>query len=233
MINFFRRDVRKWNRIQEYDVYLKAQKELLDKEKKELAVIRELIQEVPHQDLPRFRNKTKLFSYGMPSPAGFKEWWWKRKHPDKLVLVNLALNNGKHMSFLAKEDKRVFYFRKKTYAFDVDSKYENLDAGFWCYDFHEDISLPIKRVYNVTALKKATSNLEVDVRNAINPQNLKEVLDSKLVESVIRGAGFSDVLRRIVIICVIILVAVVIHLLLFAWKTGMLSKLKTPITGGA
>lgn len=226
MINFFRKDLRLWDRIQKYDGYLKAQKELLGIQNKKIDEQKELISEIPHQDLPRFKNKTKLFNYGLPNVQGLKEWWWKRKHPEKVVLVYMALNNGKHISFLAKEEKRVFYFRKKAYVFDVDSKYENLDAGFWCFDFHEDISLPIKRVYNVVALKKAVSNLEVDVRNAINPQNLKEVLDSKLVESVIRGAGFSDVLRRIVIICVIILVAVVIHLLLFAWKTGMLSKLK-------
>ena len=144
----------------------------------------------------------------------------------KVVVINMELLNGFHKSFVVMESDGGFKFGKGKYLLDNESKYYNTSIKMWCYDFHQAFALPIKRSIPVTDIKKAVdfSGL-TEVESATNPRTLENFVKSKIAEGLFKGGKLDEWVRQIKLMSLIILIGVIVHLLLFMQKTGMLQQL--------
>ena len=163
---------------------------------------------------------------------------WKNMLKDKLfasktVLVNFELINGFHKMFIVIEKDDGFKYNGKKYLFDTQSKYFVIDAKLWCYDYHEELTLPIKRIIPVNDIKKAVELSGVtEVENAINPSTLERFIKARIAEGIMRGQQLDEVLKQLKLIGIISMMSSLILLVLFLFKTGMLQSVKIPgITG--
>lgn len=153
----------------------------------------------------------------------------KKIVPDRLVLINMELVNGFHSTFLVLDHGEGFKYKRKFYIFDNELKYYHTTAKYYAYDYHEDLTLPIKRVVPVADIKKTVESLpQIEVEYAINPATLERFIVGKIAEGIMKGQKIDEVLRFVKLISIITLVAVLIHFILFAQKTGMLAAIKLP-----
>jgi hypothetical protein len=143
--------------------------------------------------------------------------FWRRKkiagRQHTVNLIKMELNNGKHRTFLVNEQNRGFYYLDKRYVFDEKVKYEDIDLGFWCYDFHEDFSLPFRRRFPVSDVKSALEKGKVDgfeVAYATNPSVLERFINSTVLEMLLRGGNLQKLLMIIMIIVIITGVVVLV-----------------------
>ncbi len=167
----------------------------------------------------------------------FKWKYWKYKimdkyWPHKTVLVNMELINGFHKLFLVKESDSGFKYDDKKYIFDSDSKYYIIDAKLWCYDFHESIDLPIKRIIPVTEIKRALEHSQLtEVEYATNPATLERFIVARIAEGIMKGQQLDEALRRLLLVCIIAAISSTVMLILFVVKSGMLKQIKIPGMG--
>lgn len=148
---------------------------------------------------------------------------------NRTVLVNMELSNGFRKIFIVAEHEGGFRYRKKRYIFDNESKYYVMDAKLYCYDFHEDFTIPIKRIIPVGDIKKAIENSNLtEVENATNPATLDRFLKAKIAEGIMKGQQLDLVFKQLKLIGIVTMVTTIIYLLLFLFKTGMLQSIKIP-----
>ena len=163
------------------------------------------------------------------SLAHWKIWFKEKYFPAKIVMINMELINGFHRSFIVIEKDNGFVFRDKKYVFDDDSKYYNMDAKLYVFDFHENIVLPIKRKIPVTAIKKTIESTEdIDIEYAINPSTLQRFMTAKIAEGVMKGTMLDEFLRKLQMFILVIMIAVLVHLALFIYGSGMLENIQIP-----
>jgi hypothetical protein len=182
------------------------------------------------------------------SPFNVK-WWWKKikmrfiRH--RLSLVNIELENGFHITLMVTEKDNGFKWKGKKYVFDEDLKYYNLSAKMWCYDYHENFTLPVKISQKmnykeevnlpidgkipVNEIKKLLEESKIsEVEYMANPTVLQRYTISKMAEGIMKGQQIDAFFKQIRLLIIITAVASIIHLFLFAQKSGMLAQIKMP-----
>lgn len=153
--------------------------------------------------------------------------WWRKRNTARKILVNMELKNGMHRIFLVLETEGGFNYRSGRYLFDDESKYYNIENGIWCYDYHESLSLPIKRTLPIIEITKAIeSDHDMEMEYAINPLTIKRFAVAKIAEGIMKGQQLDEALRMLIILAVISVVSNVCLLVLFMMKTGMLKSLQ-------
>lgn len=187
------------------------------------------------KESPIYRIDVPLRSYNpVNAPSKFTLKYWKYRymdssHADKTLLVNMELLNGFHKLFLVMESDGGFRYKKKKYLFDNVSKYFVIDAKLWCYDFHEDFVLPIKRIIPISDIKKAIElSGYTQVENATNPKTLERFLKAKIAEGIMKGQQIDEWFKKMSLLLLVIALTSIIHLCLFLFKTGMLQSIKIP-----
>ncbi len=159
----------------------------------------------------------------------WKMWYKEKYFPAKIVMINMELINGFHRSMTVIEKDGGFVFRGKKYIFDDDSKYYNMDAKLYVFDFHENLVLPVRRKIPVTAIKKTIeSTEEIDIEYAINPSTLQRFMTAKIAEGVMKGTMLDEFLRKLQMFIIVIMVAVLVHLALFIYASGILQNIQMP-----
>lgn len=159
-----------------------------------------------------------------------RTWYLDKYHAGKVVLINMELSNGFHRLFLVKMDKdEGFIFRGKKYVLDDDSKYYNLDTKLYTFDFHEQIALPFKRKIPVTEIKKELESTDgIDIAYAMNPSTLQRFMTAKIAEGVMKGTQLDEFMKKLQMFLIVTMVAVLAHLALFLYASGILQNLKVP-----
>ena len=195
------------------------------------------------KDLDKIRLKDVKVIVKKDEPKGFSfqkvnskftleywKFWFKEKYfPAKIVMINMELINGFHRSMIVIEKDGGFVFRGKRYVFDDDSKYYNMDAKLYVFDFHENLVLPVKRKIPVTAIKKTIESTEdIDIEYAINPSTLQRFMTAKIAEGVMKGTMLDEFLRKLQMFIIVIMVAVLVHLMLFLYASGILQNIQMP-----
>ena len=177
----------------------------------------------PQKNFNLLKTKSKL------SLDFWKTWYLEKYHPGRIVLINMELTNGFHKLFIVKEKDEGFVFRGKKYIFDDDSKYYNLDTKLYTFDFHEQIALPFKRKIPVTQIKKTLESTEgVDIEYAINPSTLQRFMTAKIAEGIMKGTQLDEFMKKLQMFLIVTMIAVLIHLALFLYGSGMLKNIKVP-----
>ena len=184
-------------------------------------------QEIPEDT---YQKKFKLLKTNSKlSFAFWKNWYLEKYHPGRIVLINMELTNGFHRLFVVKEKEDGFVFRGKKYVFDDDSKYYNLDTKLYTFDYHEQIALPFKRKVPVTEIKKTIESTEgIDIEYAINPSTLQRFMTAKIAEGVMKGTQLDEFMKKMQMFLIVTMVAVLVHLAIFLYASGILQNLKVP-----
>jgi hypothetical protein len=152
--------------------------------------------------------------------------WWKKGRARKVLMVNMELKNGNHRSFIVYTSENGFVYNKARYLFDNESSYYNVDFRFWCFDYHEDFTLPIKRII---PLKKITDQLSVDydeIENLVNPNTAEKFVTSEVAKAVMSAGAFLDFLKNSRMLWIIELIVGIINFLLLLNLSGVFDKLK-------
>lgn len=158
-----------------------------------------------------------------PSRSWFRWFMAKHKSPYKNILVNMELRNGHHVSFIEPLAGQSFKFMGGEYIFDEDVKYFHISSGLWACDYHQDFSLPVKRklpINEVSKTIKSMSNCEVELM--LNPATLEQFVKSKIAEFLMKAIIVDEYLKSMKLIVFITMIATLILLVLFIYKTGML-----------
>lgn len=166
-------------------------------------------------------HKKSTFAY-------WRAWFIDKYFPAKAILVNMELLNGFHRSFIIKGGDDGYVFRGKKYLFDDDHKYYNMDAKLYAYDYHEGLVLPIKRKIPLQSIKKTIESSDLDIEYAINPSTLQRFMTAKIAEGVMKGTMIDEFLRKLQTFLLVIMVAVLVHLVLFLFASGMLENINIP-----
>jgi len=213
---------KKNRKISEDRFYMKMKKELQQMKQRGIIVPAETV-------IEKFRSFKPLDSLSRISFERYRHWFIEKYFPAKCILINMELVNGFHRTFLVVEKDGGFKFRGKKYVFDDDSKYYNMDAKMYVFDYHEGIVLPIKRKIPVSAIKKTIESTdEIDIEYAINPSTLQRFMTAKIAEGVMKGTMLDDFLRKLQMFIIVIMVAVVVHLALFLYASGILENIQMP-----
>ena len=185
--------------------------------------VKEELEDTPIKAFSLLKTKSKL------SWDYWRTWYLERYQAGRVVLINMELTNGFHKLFTVKEKEEGFVFRGKKYLFDDDFKYYNLDIKLYTFDYHEQIALPFKRKIPVTEIKKTMESTdEIDIEYAINPSTLQRFMTAKIAEGVMKGTQLDEFMKKLQTFLIVTMVAVLVHLALFLFASGMLQNIKVP-----
>jgi len=165
------------------------------------------------------------------SKLSFRYWrdlMMDRKHPDQTLLINMEMTNGFHRTFLIRNREGQFKYRNRTYIIDNDLKYFNLDSKLYQLDYHENLTIPVKRIIPVKQIMESIKATKIVPMQSTNPANIEKFILSKVLESLMKGGQFIESLRKFSFYLIIIMSIAVIHFLLFVYGSGMLKDFKVP-----
>ena len=215
------------------DALKKKRVEGKKEEKKKGSIIKEEYPIHPHEG--KLERPVKLDEYDPVKRMGkFQKLKHKIKglfHSGSGLLINMELVVGDHLSFIVWEKDGGFKFHGGKFLFDHESKYYNVSAKMWCYDYHEKFSLPIKRRFPYREFRDTVKNEAPNMELATNPDSLEEFINAKIIEGIMKGAGLEAFLRRLFFISLINLIILIGFVIMFAAKTGMFDKVKIPGLG--
>ncbi len=162
------------------------------------------------------------------SYAFWRAWFIDRYFPSQALLINMELLNGFHRSFIVKGGDDGIVFRGKQYLFDDECKYYNMDAKLYAYDYHEGLALPVRRKIPLQSIKKTLESADLDIQYAINPSVLQRFLIAKIAEGVMKGTMIDEFLKKLQMFLLVTMIAVLVHLALFLFASGMLENINIP-----
>jgi len=158
-------------------------------------------------------------------PLFWREKWRLKFKPSISLIVYMELLNGDHADWVIAEKDGGFRYRNKRYIFDDVSKYYSTTSKMWCYDFHEGFALPIKRIIPIDNIKKAVEASRLtDIEHSTNPSTLDRFLKAEIAKGIMQGAGLSAFLQQLRILIIIAVIIGIVHLLLYAQKSGVFEK---------
>lgn len=174
----------------------------------------------------------KSKKYDAVKKSGWPSRIKDRFAPQRTYVMHFELRNGMHTSFTVTTKENSFDYMGGTYIIDPECMYFDISSKAWNLDYHQDLSLPIKREIPVKQLKTAISELgKIDqdmVVAAMNPSSVKEFIISKVIEQMLKAQDIGEFFKQMRVIFILILVTVIIHFLLFMKASGMLSNLSLP-----
>lgn len=159
----------------------------------------------------------------------YKGWFLDKYFTEDIVLIHMELFNNFIRVFVVKGKDNGFRFKGDKYLFDDESKIYNIDAKLYMYYYHQGVCLPFKIKIPVVKTKKALeSNDDVDIGYAINPSTLQRFMTAKIAEGVMKGTQLDEFFRKLQMFLIVTMVAVLVHLALFLYGSGMLKNIKVP-----
>ena len=143
------------------------------------------------------------------------------------LYVNMELRNGMHTQFVAYISHPYFIYKKGLYIVDDELKYWNETVKMFALDYHQDLSLPVRKKINVNEIKHTVESVGgFEVETALNPHSLKQWLESDVVQKIIKGQELDQFMRRLMLISIIAALSSIAMLLLFMWKSGMFEQIQ-------
>lgn len=176
----------------------------------------------------------------MKSPVQSKSWlrprdWgqkWRWRRRGTALLINMELITGNHRSFLVRASADGFLYAGGQYIFDNISAYYDVDFKVWCYDYHQAFSLPLTRKVPVESVRDAVGAIsDADIEYSTNPRTLKEFIVSKIAEGIMKGQQIDEFLRGVRMMVIIIMIASLLHLILWMNNVGMFKAMMNTVGG--
>ena len=146
-------------------------------------------------------------------------------HPSKLILINMELDNGDNLSFVTKMHDISFDFGNGTYFIDLSLMYYNMSSKLWCLDYHQSMSIPVKRKIDVDKIKDAIDYEKVECHTAINPKNIKRAQESSIISQIFQGANLEKKIDNILMMGYISVALIVMVLCGVGWLVYQISQM--------
>jgi len=236
-------------------------KELENPKKKEIKLvaqkkIRDTKKAVKPEELQdeKFYYEAKPFEYfhrGKFSYRGWKDRRKARKFPDKVILIRMEMNNGRHREFLIKADAEHFVFEKQKYYPDISNRYYIVDSNIFAYDFHQALTLSVKnekvlnpeirkfveqieedskkgfkRKIDTEAIKETIEQSDISqIEGAVNPVVMERVGESQFVQMILQGATLGKLFKMLLILVIIILLVVAADMVIDLIDSGILEEI--------
>ncbi len=176
----------------------------------------------------------------------------KKLHPDKVILIKMEMNNGFFREFEVAEDCGSFVWKNQRYVLDMEQKYYIIERNIWAYDFHESITLPIRKKIElnpeaeafvskieelhrkainpkipVNEIKKLVENSKIiDVENSLNPSVLRQFTESEVIKQVLQGAMLGKIFKIMFVLIIITLVLVLLDTIVSLYASGVFDAIK-------
>lgn len=173
-------------------------------------------------------------------------------HKEKSVLVRMEMDSGRFSEFIVSEDEGYFMYNKSMYIFDLEQKYYIISRDIWAYDYHQSMSLPIRKKMilsdavsefldkiedagrnpmppsvEVNDIKKIVENSGlIDVEASLNPTTLKRFTDSEVIKQVLQGAMLGKIFKLMFIFIIIIGILVLLMFFTDLYHAGVFDKIK-------
>ena len=154
-----------------------------------------------------------------------------RIFPDRTYLINMELRNGMHKTFMITCTQDKFHFMGGRYIIDDEMKYYNITASCYALDYHQDFCMPVRRKIEPNKLKTAMKDTQPDemkIDSATNPSTLDRFIESEMAKKVMEGQELAAMLKKLFAVGIISMIAIIVHLLMFMKKTGMLDSVSVP-----
>ena len=206
---------------EEKEIILKAEK--IEQEKKDKELKKEKV--AFEKEVPEVIKKPKGKVIEL-KPKSFvrsiKSRLQEKFKANKNILIEMNYANGTIGYHLVTAQTHKFNFKGKSYIIDEDRKTFCTTSKMYLLRYHEGFSLPYEVVITSQQLKKSIKdNQEVkEITTSFNPSVLKDVLKFEYAKGVIQGAEIHEFIKRSFVVSIIILLAVIIHLGLNAYKSG-------------
>ena len=176
----------------------------------------------------------KIASFKKADWFDLKHYWYilkKQFFPERIITVNMELMNGDHTHLCVLASFEGFKYAGGLYMFDNNFKYFDHAFKTYCYDFHQNLSLPIKRTIDVKAIEKAVSETEDNIQIALNPSTLETCIKARLAESAARAGAEDPTQKKIFWFTLTTLLLSAITAVVILQSSGMLNNIKIPGLG--
>ncbi len=232
-----KKKLKKYNEdLIKYQDQLDKHKDLKQKtKKKEIKV-------VAKKELKPVKNKEKEFqdekelksfilkkAHSKTSIKFWREWFLEKYYPTDIILIQMETSTGFRRLFTIKKSDDGFKYKGGNYLFVDSQKIYNADAKLYQLDYHQDCSLPISTKIPVDKIKQTLESLkELDVSHSVNPSVLHRFIKSKIAEGILKGTQLDEFMRKLNTFIIVIMVAVLVHLVLFLYASGILKNIQLP-----
>lgn len=120
-----------------------------------------------------------------------------KRYEGEVVLIRMEMGTGQFREFLAHDEGGFFFFRRKEYILDSAMKYYIIERSIWGYDFHEFISIPIRKKFDLTDDVYTVMQPIVDAMQQEADRKAKKPLDVYIdegkIKTLIENAQIVDV----------------------------------------
>ena len=155
--------------------------------------------------------------------TGMKYRLMSKYHPLSTIKVNMELTNGEVMPFVTRIKDGGFVFDNGWYIIDEKYKYYDNNAKLYCFDYHEELCLPINKKIKLDEIKKKIyEDEDVELETAINPKSLQKFMESTVIQKLLAGAEMEDSMRKLKMFMIITMIVTIVTLLLVVNMSGLL-----------
>lgn len=138
----------------------------------------------------------------------------------KYILVEMLHHNGTLSHYKINIKHHKFKRGGMTYIVDEDRKIWSNSKKMFMFRYHEGFALPYDINISASEMKKNIPEGEHQISTAYNPSVLTDILKFEYAKGVIQGAEVHAFIKRSFLLMVIILLFVVAHLGIAAYKLG-------------
>jgi len=146
--------------------------------------------------------------------------------PERTFLINMQLRNGDHTQFVLNTKENFFDYLGGQYILDETLKYYVISARKYCFDFHQDFCLPVRRHIDV---KQLNETMEVSGMNdcgaSSNPSTLSQSVKANIAEGIMKAQEIDEFFKSIKFIVIVTCIASVLTFLLLLQTSGALKGL--------
>ena len=154
--------------------------------------------------------------------TGLKNRFYEKFKSANIMLMEMYHTNGTISHFIIATKVHKFEHRGMAYVIDEEKKVYCNSTKMYMLRYHEGFALPFSIDISAQKMKKASKGIQDldEIATSFNPYVLKDVLKFEYAKGVIQGAEVSEFIKRSFFISIVTLLAVLIHLIVNAYKMG-------------
>jgi hypothetical protein len=150
--------------------------------------------------------------------------WYKNKYlRGRMFVIQMQLRNGKIDMFTIRSTLPYFEHRGGAYFIDPDMAREDLHSHHNILYYHQDFAAPFKIEFNVKEIHDVLSVSDEGkaIDKAINPSTFGYVINSQVIEKLIKAHEMNDKLKLIMILVIINLLVSAVCVIMIGKSSGM------------
>lgn len=187
------------------------------------------IEETPETPFKPVNLTKPKFILGIPRWKFIRNKLLENQFPSRKLTINMELRNGRHRTIQIHPKNSTFKFQGSMYVIDHNLAYDNIDCKTLMLDYHQDFCLPLKRCFNLKDIQDAIDEMgNYEIETATNPAVLRKLVEADIGGNIAKAVGLPDALRKLLWLGAISAIGIIIMIIIFVIKTGMLKDVHVP-----